>query len=226
MVKNLRSRLIQPVASSNRGLSWPRSFGLGLSKPRLTLDVKCTQTLSAALMLRPWKNVAYALFSIISQTFTAERLALQWRENDLQHKSCTREPEISSKPHLIHRRNISFKPLDWSLTNFSSRFPQTKVSQHPHTVILTEMLIWNEKDSVKYGDFPDEYQLFRFLRARLLLQITRGTKTNYNIIEPVWPRTKRRVNHLHEQFVTLGPRGWIPHMKGVGTLVGNFELNP
>ena len=177
-------------------------------------------------MLRPWKNVAHALFSIISQTFTAERLALQWRENDLQHKSCTREPEISSKPHLIHRRNISFKPLDWSLTNFSSRFPQTKVSQHPHTVILTEMLIWNEKDSVKYGDFPDQYQLFRFLRARLLLQITRGTKTNYNIIEPVWPRTKRRVNHLHEQFVTLGPRGWIPHMKGVGTLVGNFELNP
>ena len=146
-------------------------------------------------MLRPWKNVAHALFSIISQTFTAERLALQWRENDLQHKSCTREPEISSKPQLIHRRNISFKPLDWSLTNFSSRFPQTKVSQHPHTVILTEMLIWNEKDSVKYGDFPDQYQLFRFLRARLLLQITRGTKTNYNIIEPVWPRTKRRVNH-------------------------------
>ena len=153
-------------------------------------------------------------------------LSFHPRCNGGKNTFCTREPEISSKLHLTHRRNISFKPLDWSPTNFSSRFPQTKVSQHPHTVILTEMLIWKEKDSVKCGDFPDQYQLFRFLRARLLLQITRGTKTNYNIIEPVWPRTKRRVNHLHEQFVTLGPRGWIPHMKGVGTLVGNFELNP
>ena len=215
MVKNLRSRLIQPVASWNRGLSWPRIFGLGLSKPRLTLDVKCTQTLSAALMQRPWKNVAYALFSIISQTFTAERLALQWRENDLQHKSCTREPEISSKPHLIHRRNISFKPLDWSLTNFSSRFPQTKVSQHPHTVILTEMLIWNEKDSVKYGDFPDQYQLFQFLRARPL-QITRGTKTNYKIIEPVWPRTKRRVNIYMSSLWLWVPGGGFRIWKGWG----------
>ena len=59
-----------------------------------------------------------------------------------------------------------------------------------------------------------------------LLQITRGTKTSYIIIEPVWPRTKRRVNHLYEQFATLGPRGWTPDMKGVGMLGGNFELNP
>ena len=38
---------------------------------------------------------------------------------------CTREPKILSKLHLIHMHpwNISFKPLDWSLTNFSSRFP-------------------------------------------------------------------------------------------------------
>ena len=38
---------------------------------------------------------------------------------------CTRKLKILSKQHLIHMHpwNISFKPLDWSLTNFSSRFP-------------------------------------------------------------------------------------------------------
>ena len=38
MVQNLCSRLIQPKASSSRGLSWPKGFGMGLSKPWLTLD--------------------------------------------------------------------------------------------------------------------------------------------------------------------------------------------
>ena len=34
-------------------------------------------------LLKPWTTAAHALFSIISQTFTAERRALQWRENEL-----------------------------------------------------------------------------------------------------------------------------------------------
>ena len=33
-------------------------------------------------LLKPWTIAAHALFSIISQTFTAERRALQWRENE------------------------------------------------------------------------------------------------------------------------------------------------
>ena len=33
-------------------------------------------------LLKPWTTAAHALFSIISQTFTAERRALQWRENE------------------------------------------------------------------------------------------------------------------------------------------------
>ena len=61
--------------------------------------------------------------------------------------------KISSKLHLIHRWNISFKPLDWSLTNFSARFPH-KFCNSP-TLLFTEIIIWNEKDSVKYGDSPD-----------------------------------------------------------------------
>ena len=40
MVQNLCSRLIQPKASSSRGLSWPRGFGMDLSNPQPTLDVK------------------------------------------------------------------------------------------------------------------------------------------------------------------------------------------
>ena len=31
---------------------------------------------------------------------------------------------------------------------------------------------------------------------------------------------------LHDNFGTVRPRGEIPHMKGVGMLVGTFELNP
>ena len=42
----------------------------------------------------------------------------------------------------------------------SSRFPH-KFRNDP-ALILTEMLIWNEKDSVKYGEFTDQTQLFRF----------------------------------------------------------------
>ena len=32
---------------------------------------------------------------------------------------------------------------------------------------LTEMLIWKENDSVKYGDFPDQRQSFRFFARSL-----------------------------------------------------------
>ena len=65
--------------SSSRGLSWPSGFGVGLSKPRLTLDVKVFVVRG---LLKPWTTAAHSLFSIISQTFTSERRALEWRENE------------------------------------------------------------------------------------------------------------------------------------------------
>ena len=97
---------------------------------------------------------------------------------------------ISSKLHLIHRRNISFKPLDWSRTNFSSRFPH-KFRNSPAS-ILTKMLNWKEKDSIKYGDIPDPSQTpLCFARSsQCCKSSTRRTKTNSVIIGPVWPRTK------------------------------------
>ena len=107
MVQNLRSRLIQSTARSTRGLSWPRRFGLGLSKPRLTLDVKVfVNALKRCPRLAEAVNdcCACSIFNYIRD----QRRALQWRESDLLH----RRAEISSKLHFIHRRNISSKTLD------------------------------------------------------------------------------------------------------------------
>ena len=98
---------------------------------------------------------------------------------------CTREQEISSKLHFIHRRNISFKLLDWWLRNFSFRLPH-KFCNSP-ILILTKMLIWNEKGTVNYGDFPCQRQLFpNFCSLEPLLQITGGMKKNYVISGQEW----------------------------------------
>ena len=64
------------------------------------------------------------------------------------------------------------------------------------TLILNEMLIWK---NVKYGDFLDQSQSFRFS------QITLGTKKNYVVIGPVWPRTKLWTIY-YEQFASYVSR--------------------
>ena len=96
----------------------------------------------------------------------------------------TREPEISSifSTSSIARTSFLIHSTDWSLTNFSMRFPHKFLNSL--TLNLTEMLIWKENDSVKYGDFPDQSQSFRFFSSLA------RTKTNYIIIGLVWPPTK------------------------------------
>ena len=98
-------------------------------------------------LLKPWTTAAHALFSIISQTFTAERRALQWRENEfclhlhLQNgkwqieihvkKKCVECPRRKTNPAHMQRAwdcgDISMKPLNGSLSNlswgFSHKFP-------------------------------------------------------------------------------------------------------
>ena len=140
---------------------------------------KCTQTLSAACWSRE-----RLLCTLCFQLYSRSSRLRDARCSGGKMTCCTREPKISSKLHLIpmHSWNISFQPLDWSLTNFSSRFLY-KFRNSP-TIILTEMLIWNEKDNVKYDDFSDQSQSFRFS------QITRSTKTNYIITGLVCSRTK------------------------------------
>ena len=98
-------------------------------------------------LLKPWTTAAHALFSIISQTFMAERHALQWRENEfclhLHLQSGKWQIEIHVKKKIVEcpRRktnpahmqrswdcgDISMKPLNGSLSNllsgFSHKFP-------------------------------------------------------------------------------------------------------
>ena len=91
----------------------------------------------------------------------------------------------------------AFKPLDWTLTNFSSRFPHK--FRDSLTLILNEMLSWNEK----------EIKIWRFSRPKPILfrfsQITLGTKTNYVIIGPVWPGTKPW-GIIYQQFASYVSR--------------------
>ena len=79
----------------------------------------------------------------------------------------TREPEISSifSTSSIARTSLLIHSTDWSLTNFSMRFPYKFL--YSLTLNLTEMLIWKENDGVKYGDFPDQRQSFRFFARSL-----------------------------------------------------------
>ena len=104
---------------------------------------------------------AHALFSITYQTVTAERRALHWGENDVLHE---RAGSFVHFLHLIHRRSFSFNPLDWLIADeLSTRFPHKFLTSL--ALNLTEMLIWKENDSVKYGDFPDQSLSFRFFAA-------------------------------------------------------------
>ena len=131
MVQNLCSRLIQPKAGS-------RGFGVGLSKLRLTLDVKVFVLMHSNFvrgLLKPWTSAAHALFSIISQTFTADRRAFHWRENEFclhlqkadrdscKKKKCEECPRRKTNPAHMQRAwdcgDISMKPLNGSLSNLS-----------------------------------------------------------------------------------------------------------
>ena len=122
-------------------------------------------------------TAAHTLFSIIiSQTSTTWisqiqstglsavflkaqllKCALQWRKNDLLHKRDGTFVYNWPHPTLEHL----FQTYWLIATSFSSRFLH-KFRNSP-ALILTETLIWNEKDRVKYGDFPDQSQSFRIL---------------------------------------------------------------
>ena len=145
MVQNLCSRLIQPKASSSRGLSWPRGFGMGFFKPRLILDVKVFRINALKRCPRLAEAVndccACSVFNYIP-AFTAERRALQWRKNEfclhlhLQSgkwrieihvkKKCVECPRRKTNPAHMQRAwdcgDISMKPLNGSLSKLSSGF--------------------------------------------------------------------------------------------------------
>ena len=70
------------------------------------------------------------------------------------------------------------------------------------------MLIWNEKDSVKYGDFPDQSQSFRYLLARAIAANFARHQNKLRYHWTVWPWTKPW-NHLYEQFASYISRNRI-----------------
>ena len=129
----------------------------GLFNPRRILAVEfCAELIKAAAylghesvrknVLKRCPRLAEAVNECCACAVPAERRTLQGRENDLLHERARNFVH----PSLEH----FFQALDWSLTNFSKRFSQ-KFRNSP-ALILTEMLFWNEKDSVRYGDFPDQ----------------------------------------------------------------------
>ena len=95
----------------------------------------------------------------------------------------TRGPKFLFKPDLIHMHpwNISFESLDMIADSlFPHKFRNNPTQPRPQgtfpwltgksalatrlnpTLILIEMLIWNEKDNVKFGYFPVQGQSFCF----------------------------------------------------------------
>ena len=83
MVQNLRSQIIQPAASSSLGLSWPRSFVLGLSKPWLTLigrEIDRTNTLSVAPVFKGLKTVTS------DSPFHTNRIVFSGLQHALSHR--------------------------------------------------------------------------------------------------------------------------------------------
>ena len=74
--------------------------------------------------------LAHALFSVIYQTFVAERRTLHWRENDLLHE---RAGNFVHFLHLIHRQNIIFNPLNWLIADELFDEVSAQVSQQPNS---------------------------------------------------------------------------------------------
>ena len=135
-------------------------------------------------LLKPWTTAAYALFSIISQTFMAERHALQWRENEfclhlhLQSgkwqieihvkKKCVECPRRKTNPAHMQRSwdcgDISMKPLNGSLSNllsgFSHKFPNFL---WPISYLGTQHQSWPKRQFKMKKTVKKQ----RFLRARV-----------------------------------------------------------
>ena len=119
-------------------------------------------------MLKPWKSAAHALFSIISFNprlhgrETRAAVAGKWpaaQELFKRAGNFVSTPPHPSPEHLFQTTRLL-------ITDELFLEVSAKVSQQPHTAISKcMMLIWNKKDNVKYGDFPDQSQSFWFLLA-------------------------------------------------------------
>ena len=143
MVQNLCSRLIQPKAGS-------RGFGVGLSKLRLTLDVKVFVLMHSNFvrgLLKPWTSAAHALFSIISQTFTADRRAFHWRENEfcLHLQKADRDS--------CKKRNVRSAPEEKQILLICSELEIAGTSRWNHPACLKSLSNLSSGFSHKFPNF-------------------------------------------------------------------------
>ena len=81
-------------------------------------------------LLKPWTIAEHSLFSIIPQTFIAQRRALQWWENEPRERKISSIAGTSRSNHSIDR---------WR--TFRPGFRRTSIATSQH---LTELLIWNK----------------------------------------------------------------------------------
>ena len=124
--------------------------------------------------------LAHALFSVIYQTFVAERCALHWRENDLLHK---RAGNFVHFLHLIHRQNITFNPLNWLIADELFDEVSAQVSQQPNSKLDRNVNLKRKR----------QCKIWRFSWPKAVVSLfcsLARTKTNYVITGLVWPRTK------------------------------------
>ena len=204
VVQNLRSRLTEPTASSSRGISW--------RKRRETASInrlkRCPRFAEAVNDCS-----ACSVFNYIPDLHgqeTRAAVAGKWPAARESQKF-----RLTSSASSISGISL-YKPLDWPLTNFSWRFPH-KLPNSP-ALILTEKFIWNEKDSVKYGAFPDQSQSFRFLaRSSHCCKLHEAQKQTTSLMnrsdrvlsrEP-FIRAVRVLHKLYSQEKTTDSHFWI-----------------
>ena len=127
-------------------------------------------TVSSSCGLPCTGKCSYKCTRTLSATF--------WSRERLLHMLCF---QLYPRPSRPRDRRCS----DWKMTVEVS----AQVSQQPNTtVILTEMLIWNEEGSVKYGESPYQSQSFRFFARSSHCCKLRGAPKQTT--SSLWPRTE------------------------------------
>ena len=136
--------------------------------------------------------LAHALFSIIYQTFMAERRALHWRENDLLHE---RAGNVVHFLHLIHRRNISFNPLDWLIADELFDEVSAQVSQQPSSKLDRNVNLKRKR----------QCKIWQFSWPKPVVSLFCSlARSHQNKLRHHWTglAADEAVNHLYQQFAS------------------------
>ena len=165
-------------------------------------------------LLKPWTTAAHALFSIISQTFTAERRASHWRENEfclhlqsgkrrieihVKKKKCEECPRRKTNPAHMQRAwdcgDISMKPLNGSLSNLSSGFSHKFPNfLWPINYLGTQHQSWLKRQFKMKRTVKKKQRFLRAKASRLAFLLARAIvarcKRNY-------PKTRHQTKLRH-----------------------------